>query len=72
VIAVCDKAPAGITPLRDWNLRADQFLLSRGLCKEGDTIVIVCGRPLGRTKSVNMVAMHRVGDDDSGLRTHKE
>jgi pyruvate kinase len=72
VIAVCDKAPEGITPLRDWNLRADQFLISRGLCNPGDAIVIVCGRPLGKTRSVNMVALHHVGDDDSGLRTHKE
>jgi pyruvate kinase len=71
VTAVCLKTPEGPSPLASWNEQTDRFLISRGIAAPGDQIVILCGRPLGVAKSVNLVAIHKVGDDDSGLRTHK-
>lgn len=71
VIAVHSRAPDGPAPLAEWNTQSDRFLLARGLAKEGDAVVILCGRPLGIAKAVNLVAIHRVGSDESGLRTHR-
>ncbi|MBX3378919.1 MAG: pyruvate kinase [Phycisphaeraceae bacterium] len=70
VTAVCLRTPDGPSPLATWNEETDRFLLSRGIAEIGESIVILCGRPLGVAKSVNLVAIHRVGDDESGLRTH--
>ncbi|MGH7242965.1 MAG: pyruvate kinase [Phycisphaerales bacterium] len=72
VTAVCMKTPDGPAPLASWNEQADRFLVSRRLAKPGDCVVIVCGRPLGVAKSVNLVAIHKVGDGESGLRTHRD
>ena len=71
VTAAYARVPDGPAPLAEWNEQADNLLQSRGFAKEGDPVVILCGRPLGVAKAVNMVAVHRVGDDSSGLRTHK-
>lgn len=71
VIAVCLKTPEGPSPLAHWNQQIDRFLVARGIAREGDPIVVLCGRPLGVAKSVNLVAVHKVGDDDSGLRSHR-
>lgn len=70
VISVHSRIPEGPTPLRDWNIEVDRFIQSRGLAAAGDPIIIVCGRPLGRATAANLVAVHRVGEDDSGLRSH--
>ncbi|MBX3389544.1 MAG: pyruvate kinase [Phycisphaeraceae bacterium] len=71
VTAVCLKTPDAPSPLAQWNEQIDRFLVSRGIARQGDSIVIVCGRPLGVAKSVNLVAVHKVGDDEAGLRSHK-
>lgn len=71
VTAVCLKTPEGPAPLASWNEQSDRFLVSRGIAAKGEPVVILCGRPLGIAKSVNLVAIHRVGDDESGLRTHR-
>lgn len=71
VTAVCLKVPDGPSPLAEWNEQTDRLLVSRGMAMRGDQIVMVCGRPLGVAKSVNLVAIHTVGSDESGLRTHK-
>ncbi len=70
VTAVCLRVPDGPSPLASWNEQVDRFLLSRKFANQGDPIVILCGRPLGTAKSVNVVAVHRVGSDVSGFRAH--
>lgn len=71
VSAVHCPAPDGDAPLAAWNEQADRLLLSRNIAKLGDPVIFLCGRPLGVAKSVNLVAIHRVGEVESGLRTHK-
>lgn len=71
VIPVCAPVPGGVTPLADWNEAVDAHLVARGLAKAGDLIVLVAGRPLGQAKATNMVAIHRVGESESGLRKHR-
>ena len=69
----------GVTPvhmeppasLAEWNEWVDAFLLSSGLAKRGDPVVLVAGRPLGKAKATNTIAVHAVGDLDRGYRTHR-
>ncbi len=63
-------APESETPLADWNKAVDDFVLHRGLCKPGDVIVLLAGRPLGQAKSTNTIALHRVGEPTAGFRGH--
>ncbi|MDX2018171.1 MAG: pyruvate kinase [Planctomycetota bacterium] len=63
-------APDSETPLADWNKAVDDFVLHRGLCKPGDVIVLLAGRPLGQAKSTNTIALHRVGEPTAGFRGH--
>jgi pyruvate kinase len=57
--------------LAEWNEWVDAFLLSSGLAKRGDPIVLVAGRPLGKAKATNTIAVHAVGDLDRGYRAHR-
>lgn len=62
---------AGVTPvhaqppasgmLSDWNAMVDEFLLGRGLAARGDLILLLAGRPLGKAKATNTIAIHMVG-----------
>jgi len=70
----------GVTPIQaepppsgrlaDWNAQIDRDLLERGLAREGDVVLLLAGKPLGRVKSTNTIAVSIVGDPDSGFRVH--
>ncbi len=62
------EAPAGLAEWNDW---VDAFLLSSGMAKRGDPIVLVAGRPLGKAKATNTIAVHVVGDVERGYRAHR-
>lgn len=67
VTAVLTPPPATGT-LKEWNEQADSYLLANGLAKPGDSIVLLAGKPLGVSKRVNSIAVHRVGETASGWR----
>ena len=69
VTAVLGQPPAS-GKLSDWNIAVDECLLSREICERGDPIVLLAGRPLGRAKATNTLAIHRVGENSAGFRTH--
>ncbi len=68
VMPVCMEAPA---TLAEWNVWVDAYLLSHGLVARGDPIVLLAGRPLGRAKATNTIAVHFVGENERGYRAHK-
>ena len=43
-------------------LQVDDFFLSNGLAKEGDTVVVVSGSPPGIAGSTNDMRVHKIGD----------
>lgn len=71
--------PSGLTPvlspppasgtLAEWNVAVDELLVSRGIAKRGDHIILIAGKPLGLAKRTNMLAIHRVGEA-SGFSSH--
>jgi hypothetical protein len=61
----CDPPSSGM--LRDWNAMVDQELLRRALAKPGDPIVLLAGRPLGRAKASNTIAVGKIGESDGGF-----
>lgn len=69
VTAVCAAPPAS-GKLSEWNEQVDDYLITRGICKQGDAIVLVAGRPLGQAKKTNTIAIHRVGEP-TGFTEHK-
>ncbi|GJQ30224.1 MAG: pyruvate kinase [Phycisphaerae bacterium] len=68
VTPVCMKPP-GSGSLSDWNAAIDRYLLTHGLVRRGDAIVLLAGRPLGQAKKTNTLAIHRVGEE-SGFAAH--
>lgn len=70
---------SGVTPvhakppesglLAEWNADVDEYLLSHKLAKPGDFIILLAGKPLGTPKVVNTIAIHRVGETQSGFRS---
>lgn len=70
VTAIFAQPPASGS-LSDWNTDVDACLLGRGLCDRGDPIVLLAGRPLGRAKATNTLAIHRVGESSAGFRSHQ-
>jgi len=70
VTPVLAEPPASGT-LSDWNVSVDECLLAQKICNLGDPIVLLAGRPLGRAKATNTLAIHRVGETAAGFRTHR-
>ncbi|MCK6476648.1 MAG: pyruvate kinase [Phycisphaerales bacterium] len=54
--------------LGEWNEQVDNYLVGHGLAKPGDPIVLVAGKPLGKAKAANSIAIHRVGETATGYR----
>jgi pyruvate kinase len=60
----------GVTPLRIPKVRstdamiqeADRRAVEAGLVKDGDTIVIIAGTPIGSRGTTNLMKLHRVGE----------
>lgn len=64
-------APPESGSLADWNRMVDQLLLHRGWARRGDLVVLLAGKPLGKPKVTNTLAIHRVGDTASGYQQHR-
>jgi pyruvate kinase len=62
----CPQPPA---TLSEWNLSVDEYVQRRGLAAKGDAMVLLAGRPLGKAKATNTLAIHRVGEN-SGYTGH--
>jgi pyruvate kinase len=69
VTGVCSPPPSGGT-LREWNEQVDQYLIAMGIAREGDTVLLLAGKPLGVPKVVNSIAIHTIGESGSGWRGH--
>ena len=50
---------------------AEKFLEKRGLCKRGDTVVMVAGTPPNQQASTNLMKIHVIGERDAGARSLK-
>ncbi|HYE62695.1 MAG TPA: pyruvate kinase [Phycisphaerales bacterium] len=61
VTPVCCKPP-GAGTLSEWNAAVDEYVLKRNLAAKGDAIVLLAGRPLGKAKATNTIAIHKVGE----------
>lgn len=59
VTPVCMDPPAGGT-ISELNAAIDRYVLAKGLAQPGDTLVLLAGRPLGRAKATNTIAVHRI------------
>ena len=70
VIPVC-ALPPGTGTLSEWNAAVDACVVSKGLAKTGDKLVLLAGRPLGKAKATNTIAVHEVGQAASGYRAMK-
>jgi pyruvate kinase len=62
VTPVCTNPPGSGT-LSEWNAAVDQYVLARGLATTGDAMVLLAGRPLGKAKATNTIAIHKVGEN---------
>jgi len=63
---LADPPESGL--LSEWNARVEHDLLTMGLAKRDDPIVLLAGRPLGRVYATSTLAVHRVGSPTGGYR----
>jgi len=49
----------------------DELLLERGWVERGEPVVILAGHPIGRVGSTNSLAVHHVGDPNTGYRKRR-
>jgi len=68
VTPICIEPP-GLGRLRDWTDEVEERLLRDGLGQEGDTVVMIAGKPLGEVQAQSTLAILRVGDPSSGFRS---
>ncbi len=68
----------GVIPIRmdvprslaEFTRQVDDLLLQHGWCRKGDTTVLVAGSPIGKAGVTNSLAIHTVGDPDTGFAQH--
>jgi len=58
--------------LGDWTGQVEKTVLERGYAKHGDAIVLIAGKPLGSVKGQDAMAILRIGDPNSGFRSHDD
>lgn len=68
VTPICIEPP-GLGRLRDWTDEVEQRLLDDGLGQEGDTVVMIAGKPLGEVQAQSTLAILRIKDPSSGFRS---
>ena len=68
VVPVHAEPPAEPGQLAAWNRLVDRDLVTWKIAKAGDWAVLLAGRPLGVAKRTNTLAVHRVGEEDSGYQ----
>lgn len=71
VMPVCQD-PGPNCKLRDWTSAVEQFVLERGLASEGDSVVLIAGKPLGSVRAQDGISILRIGDLVSGFRFSAE
>ena len=52
--------------LAEFTRLVDERLLERGWARPGDTVILVAGEPIGTPEVTNSLAVHRVGNPDTG------
>lgn len=62
--------PPADSSLSEWNRFIDEELLRREWVSPGDPVVLVAGRPLGVAKPATVVAVHNIGDHNTGFYRH--
>ena len=58
--------------LRDWTSAVESHVVERGLASEGDSVVLIAGKPLGSVRAQDGISILRVGDQTSGFRFASE
>ncbi|MBL0871375.1 MAG: pyruvate kinase [Phycisphaerales bacterium] len=61
-------APSEKLSLAAWNERVDTQLLELGWATPGDAVILVAGEPLGVQGATNTLAVHFVGNPQTGFR----
>lgn len=56
--------------LAHFNAMVDNYLLETGWARLGDTCILMAGAPIGRQGVTNSVAIHAIGDPDTGFARH--
>lgn len=54
--------------LRDWTDMVENLISSEGITEDGDTVLLVAGKPLGALLAQSTVSILRMGDPSSGFR----
>ncbi len=65
VTPICAEPPA---TLSEWNAAVDRHVQARGLASEGDAIVLLAGRPLGKAKATNTITIWKVAEEGATMR----
>ncbi len=61
--------------LRDWTNQVENLINAEGITEQGDSILLVAGKPLGALLAQSTISVLRMGDQSSGFRemvTHAE
>lgn len=58
--------------LSDWTGQVEKTVIDRGYAKRGDPVILIAGKPLGSVQGQDAMAILRVGDPDSGFRSHDD
>jgi len=58
--------------LASWTAQVESVVLERGYAAEGDTVVLIAGKPLGSVLGQDSMSILRVGDTGTGFRSHDE
>lgn len=61
------EPPASGT-LKDWTDQMEAYVKANALASDGDAVILIAGKPLGSTKSQDVLSILRVGDPESGFR----
>lgn len=67
VIPILTDPPTSGT-LGEWTEQMEALVQERGLAVDGDSILLIAGKPLGSVTAQDAIALLRVGDPDSGFR----
>jgi len=57
--------------LSAFTARVDEYLLEHDIAERGDPCILVAGSPLGVSRNTNSLAIHEVGNPDTGFARHE-
>lgn len=58
--------------LRDWTDMVEDLIRSEGITQDGDSVLLVAGKPLGALLAQSTVSILRMGDPSSGFRASSD